>query len=127
METEIPYDFMPPEQHFGSPEELLSPINRYQQTRDLIDGDDRLENRERHLKNCEIYLNQLFLLHLSFIFHLNPQYLMSSDYMDYMEIGLIPPEGCETWIAPFAQEAFDKVIKPHKEIANIILGNVGKY
>lgn len=86
-----------------------------------------LENRERHLKNCEIYLNQLFLLHLSFIFHLNSQYLMSSDYMDYMEIGLTPPEGCETWIAPFAQKAFDKVIKPHKEIANIILGTVGKY
>ncbi len=79
------------------------------------------------MKNCEIYLNQLFLLHLSFIFHLNSQYLMSSDYMDYMEIGLTPPEGCETWIASFAQKAFDKVIKPHKEIANIILGTVGKY
>lgn len=24
MKTEIPYDFMPPEQHFDSPEELLS-------------------------------------------------------------------------------------------------------
>ena len=42
MKTEIPYDFMPPEQHFGSPEELLSAINRYQQTRDLVDRDDRL-------------------------------------------------------------------------------------
>ena len=31
-------------------------------------------------------------------FHLNPQYLMASDYMDY-----------------------DKVIKPHEEIANFIL------
>lgn len=41
MKTEIPYDFMPPEQHFGSPGELLSAVNRYQQTRELLDGDER--------------------------------------------------------------------------------------
>ena len=46
---------------------------------------------------------------------------MASDYMDYMEMRLAPPEGCEAWIAPFAQEAFDKVIKPHEVITNIIL------
>lgn len=80
-----------------------------------------IENRDRHLKNCEIVLRQLFLLHLSFIFHLNPQYLMASDYMDYFEEGMTPPEGCEAWIAPFAQDAFDKVIKPHKAIADFIL------
>lgn len=80
-----------------------------------------IENRERHLVNCEIILNQLFLLHLSFIFHLNPQYLMASDYMDYMEMDMTPPTGCENWIATFAQDAFDKVIKPHKTIANFIL------
>ena len=80
-----------------------------------------LDDRERHLKNCEIVLSQLFLLHLSFIFHLNPHYLMASDYMDYMEEGLTPPEGSEAWIASFAQDAFDKVIKPYKTIANFIL------
>ena len=80
-----------------------------------------LDDRERHLKNCEIVLNQLFLLHLSFIFHLNPQYLMAFDYIYYMDEGLTPPEGGEAWIAPFAQDAFDKVIKPHKAIANFIL------
>lgn len=32
---------MPPEQHFCSPGELLSAVNRYQQTRELVDGDDR--------------------------------------------------------------------------------------
>ena len=80
-----------------------------------------IANRERHLKNCEIVLNQLFLLHLSFIFHLNPQYLMAFDYIYYMDEGLTPPEGSESWIASFAQDAFDKVIKPHKAIANFIL------
>lgn len=79
-----------------------------------------IEDRERHLKNCESVLNQLFLLHVSFIFHLNPQYLMASDYMDYMEMGQTPPDGSENWIATFAQEAFDKVIKPHKNISEYI-------
>lgn len=80
-----------------------------------------IEDRERHLKNCAIVLNQLFLLHVSFIFHLNPQYLMASDYMAYMDDGQTPPTGCENWIAPFAQDVFDKVIKPHKTIADFIL------
>lgn len=80
-----------------------------------------IKDRNRHLDNCEMVLNQIFLVHLSFIFHLNPHYLMASDYMDYMEIGMTPPEGCQYWIAPFAQEAFDKVIKPHKDIANYII------
>lgn len=79
-----------------------------------------IEDRERHLKNCELILNQLFLLHLSFIFHLNPQYLMASDYMDYVEEGQAPPHGCENWVAWFAQEAFNKVIKPHPRIAELI-------
>ena len=79
-----------------------------------------IESRERHLKNCEIILNQLFLLHLSFIFHLNPQYLMASDYIDCMEIGMTPPDGCQNRIAPFAQDAFDKVIKPHNAISEFI-------
>ena len=46
---------------------------------------------------------------------------MASDYMDYMEEGVTPPEGSEAWIAPFAQDAFDRVIKPHETIANFIL------
>lgn len=80
-----------------------------------------IEDRVRHLKNCEVMLNQLFLIHLSFIFHLNSHYLMASDYLDCMEMGMIPPIGSENWIAQFAQDAFDKIIKPHMTIANFIL------
>lgn len=94
--------------------------NRFQQM--LINCNTvYIENRERHLKNCEAILNHLFLLHLSFIFHLNPQYLMASDYVDHLDMGMTPPDGCQNWIAQFAQDAFDKVIKPHKDIAELIL------
>ena len=45
----------------------------------------------------------------------------ASDYMDHMEIGMTPPEGSENWIARFAQDAFDKIIRPHRVIANFII------
>lgn len=41
MRTEIPYDFMPPEQHFNNPEALLRAIEGFQETRILVDGDER--------------------------------------------------------------------------------------
>jgi hypothetical protein len=46
---------------------------------------------------------------------------MASDYMDYMDLGLTPPEGSENWIASFAQDAFDKIIKPYRAIADFII------
>lgn len=98
--------------------------NRFQQM--LLNCNDiYIENRDCHLKNCEIILNQLFLLHMSFIFHLNPQYLTSSDYMDHLEEGQTPPAGCQNWIAPFAQDAYNKVVKPHEDIAEFVKKTCG--
>lgn len=79
-----------------------------------------IANREKHLDNCHILVKQLFRVHLSFIFHLNPHYLMDSTYVDYLEVGDTPPEGSETWIAPYAQAAFDKYIKPFDDLATFI-------
>ena len=49
--------------------------------------------------------------------------MMASDYIDSLEIGMTPPEGSERWIAPFAQEAFDKYIVPYKALAEFIKDN----
>ena len=43
--------------------------------------------------------------------------------MDYLELGEIPPEGSDQWLAPFAQEAFDKYIKNHSKLAVYIKNN----
>ena len=48
---------------------------------------------------------------------------MASEYMDYIEIGEQPPQGSDTWIAPFAQVAFDKWIKPDIKLASFIKAN----
>lgn len=86
-------------------------------------SDIYVETREKFLNTIQQMLTSLFTLHLSIIFSFNPQYLMASDYMDSLEMGLSPEPGSEYWIAPFAQEAFDKYIKPNQELANYIYGN----
>lgn len=93
--------------------------NRYSSVllncRDVAFGD-----RVKILGGASIILKQIFTIHLAFIFYLNGQFMMASDYMDNLEIGLTPPEGSEKWIAPFAQEAFNKYIKPNKPLAHFI-------
>lgn len=84
-----------------------------------------VENRERELRNLSIVLKQIFLVHLAFIFHLNDHYFMATDFMDDKDMGLEPPEGCTEWIAPYAQEAFDKYIKPHAKLAEFIKNESG--
>lgn len=46
MRTEIPYNFMPAEQHFNSPKELLDSVRHYHQTRSFVDGDVRFNAPE---------------------------------------------------------------------------------
>ena len=79
-----------------------------------------LENREKLLIRIQSIVKTLFTLHFSFIFTLNPHYLMASDYRDCIEMGLIPPSGSEYWIAPFAQEAFNKYVNPNKELSDYL-------
>lgn len=82
-------------------------------------------DREKHKQNITTLIRQFFTLHMAFIFHLNSHYMMASDYMDYLECGMTPPEGCERLIAPYAQEAFDKYLKPHNELAAFIKERCG--
>lgn len=82
--------------------------------------DIHIDNREKELKNASIILNQIMLLHLSFNFYLNGPYMIASDYMDYWDMNMEPPEGSESWIALYAQEAFDEFIKPHPRLAEFI-------
>jgi len=79
-----------------------------------------IDERQKQLDNIETLLTQIITIHISFIFHLHPEYLMASDYTDFLDIGETPPKGSQYWIAPFAQEAFDRYIKPRKELCEFI-------
>ena len=73
-----------------------------------------IENRRGILNQFSKDLENLFILHLSFIFYLKDQYMMSSDYIDSMDLGLIPEEGSQYFVAPFVQKIFDTVIKQNR-------------
>lgn len=79
-----------------------------------------IDNRERELKNASIILKQIMMVHLAFMFYMNGPYMMDSTYMDYRDCNEEPPEGSESWLAPYAQKAFDEFLKPHIKLAAFI-------
>mgnify|MGYP001566673545 FL=1 len=69
-------------------------------------------------------LENILILHLSYLFFLNDHYMMSSDYVDHLECGQTPPEGSQYFVAPFVQELFDSAIKKSRmDIAVAIKNN----
>lgn len=81
-----------------------------------------LENRNSLLNETLKVIVQLITIHLSFLLVLNPHYLMASDYLECKEMGIDPPLNSEKWIAPFAQDAFNKYVKGNKELAEYVKG-----
>ena len=79
-----------------------------------------IKDRVRYLKNANIILRQIMLVHMSFVFYLNGHYMMAHTHMDYLEMGKTPPEGSQYWLAKYAQDAFDEFIKPYPKIATFV-------
>lgn len=79
-----------------------------------------LPDREKHLDKILSILDQIFTIHLAFTFYINSCYMVSDDYISCLESGTEPPEDSQYWIAPFAQDAFDKFIKPQAKLASFI-------
>lgn len=50
------------------------------------------------------------MFHITCMFCLEPIYMMSSDYTDYVNCGMHPPEGCENDVEPFIQSYLDDTI-----------------
>jgi len=88
------------------------------------DNEIYLKNRVEALNNFLHDIEHLFILHLAYIFHLNGHYMMASDYADYMDMGMTPPEGAQYYVAPFVQKVFDNFIKNKRpDLAEIIKSN----
>ncbi len=105
---------------------LLSIDDRYKQIRDrcnnnthynfysnVLLNDNKIYNPDRvkWLNYFTKDIEDLFIMHFSYIFFLNQHYMTSTDYRDSLEEGLQPEENSEYWVAPFVQETFDKIIK----------------
>lgn len=76
---------------------------------------ERLSIREKIKDKCEEFCEAATYITVVFIFLsvlINPLYIMSSDYVDYLDCGEIPPEGSQYWVAPFVLEFMNK----HKDV-----------
>jgi hypothetical protein len=125
-EYRIMFKYIKEDDSLSSVTSLLQKDNRYKEIRDrcndhthynfyhnLLDNDNeiylkgRIEKLDVLLKD----LNNIFVQHFAYIFTINEHYLMSSDYSDYMDVGMTPPDDCQYWVASSIQETFDKEIK----------------
>lgn len=64
--------------------------------------------------SLESLINNAKYITISFLFLLilsSPSSIMSMDYIDYCECGLIPPEGSQYTVAPFVEKFIDSHIK----------------
>lgn len=82
----------------------------FYQTILLNDGEVYVKDRLQWLDKLSGDLRDIFILHLGYIFYLNDHYMMSSDYIDSLEVGESPEENSQYWVAPFVQEIFDNII-----------------
>jgi hypothetical protein len=82
----------------------------------LNDKDIALEKRQEALEEFSSDLRDVLILHLAYMFFANNHYMMSSDYVDYLDCGMVLEPDSQYWVAPFVQEIFDQTIKacrPH--------------
>lgn len=67
-------------------------------------------NRVKELDSLYACTLNLFILHFAFMYSLNPHYMVSTDYIDALEVGVQPEEGSQYWVAPYVKEVFDKYV-----------------
>lgn len=90
----------------------------------LNDNEVYLKKRLASLDKLADDIKNIFILHLSYIFSLQQHYMASSDYVDYLDCGMQPPENSQHWVAPFIQKVFNEVINKNRpDLASIILEN----
>ncbi|PKP17427.1 MAG: hypothetical protein CVU06_13175 [Bacteroidetes bacterium HGW-Bacteroidetes-22] len=90
----------------------------------LNDNEIYFPNRIKYLDVFAKDLQALFIQHFAYLFYLNEHYMMSSDYMDSFDVGVIPDEGSQYWVAPLIKDVFASVIKTNRpDIADEIIRN----
>ncbi len=87
----------------------------------LNDKEILLKGRRQALEEFSNDLRDVLILHLSCMFFASGHYMMSSDYLDWLECGMTPEPDSQYWVAPFVQEIFDQTIKKSRpDIAAMI-------
>ena len=93
--------------------EIRERANRYMHYNDfhctLINDKDFYVDRMPLLNQLNNDITDIFVLHVTCMFFMNDQYMMSSDYMDHLEFGMTPDDMLYS-VAPFIMKTFDEVL-----------------
>lgn len=90
----------------------------------LLNDNEIHSDRIEALDTFSADLTAVFIQHFAYLFYLKDHYMMSSDYVDYLDLGMTPPEDSQYWVASFIQETFDKWVKPNRpDIADEIINH----
>ena len=71
-------------------------------------------NRVKELDNVYSCVINLFILHFAYMYSLNPEYMMSSDYVDSLDLGMKPEEGSQYWVASYVSKVFEEIVAPKR-------------
>lgn len=66
--------------------------------------------RKSTIDEFKSVFDQITMFHVTCVLCLQPVYMISSDYCDYIDCGMEPPEGCQYDVAPFIQSYLEKTI-----------------
>ncbi|OCH29854.1 hypothetical protein A6E13_19635 [Aliivibrio fischeri] len=80
----------------------------------MNEGKVYMKERYQHLLQLKQDIKDVFLLNIIYMFIINDYYMLSSDYVDYLEAGMTPPEDSQYWVAPFIQEMVDNFLKTER-------------
>lgn len=69
----------------------------------LNDGRVHLKNRGPWIEQLNLSTLDIIALHLAYTFFLSGHYMVSSAYIDALEVGMTPEYGSEDWVAPYVQ------------------------
>jgi len=86
----------------------------YYNTLLLNDNKVYVQERMEILERFRNDLREILILHLGYLFYMNDHYMMSSDYLDCLEVGETPTEDMQYEVAPFVQRIFDTVLEPYR-------------
>lgn len=76
---------------------------------------DRLYMQQKIKEKCDDFSEAAMFITMAFLFLLvliNPLLIMSYDYIDYLDLGDLPPENSQYWVAPFVSEFLER----HKNV-----------
>ena len=90
----------------------------------INDNQVHFPERMKLLDSLTKDLENILILHLACIFKLNDHYMVSSDYIDCLDVGMEPEPDSQYWVAPFIQTIFTELIEKNQpDVAKLIKEN----